>query len=57
MAKRKSQLELAVEALEAEKHILEVAIDRLREQQQSQVPRKKRAAKPTPIRGGDEKTA
>ena len=48
MAKRKSQIELAVEKLEAEKNVLELAIQRLKEQSKA-APARKKPSRPVEV--------
>lgn len=45
---KKSQLDVAIEKLESEKQVLQLAIEKLR-QQQAQTPKRKRTPKPLDI--------
>lgn len=46
---KKSQLDVAIEKLESERRVLDLAIEKLRAAQQAQTPKRKRTPKPLDI--------
>lgn len=49
MAKKKSQIDRAIEALEAERAVLDMAIAKMKQQRDTAPTRKARTSKPRPI--------